>query len=96
MTQNANVSMKDVQKESTLNLQNRKLLTLTGVQKVISINENQAKIELFGSTFFAFGSEMKLNKLNLEEGEVIIEGAFDCFKYGNQKEKAGFFKRLFK
>ena len=83
-------------KESTLNLQNRKILSLSGVQKVISINEMQAKIELFDCSLFVFGKEMKLKKLNLEDGEVIIEGVFDSFKYGPQKEKVGFFKRLFK
>lgn len=83
-------------KESNLSLVNRKILTLTGVQKVISINETQAKIELFDSTLFIFGRDMKLNKLNLENGEVVIEGFFDSFKYGAQKEKGGFFKRLFK
>ena len=83
-------------KESTLNLQNRKILSLSGVQKVISINETQAKIELFDSTLFVFGKEMKLNKLNLDSGEIIVEGFFDSFKYSEQKERGGFFKRLFK
>lgn len=89
MTQNVN-------KESLLTLQNRKILTLTGVQKVVSINENQAKIELNDSTLLIFGREMKMKKLSVDEGEVIIDGVFDGFKYATQKEKGSFFKRLFK
>lgn len=83
-------------KESVLNLQNRKVLSLSGVEKVCSINETQAKIEVAGSTLFIFGKEMKMKKLSVDEGEVVIEGEFDAFKFGSQKEKGNFFKRLFK
>lgn len=90
------MTSQNIIKESSLSLENRKMLTLTGVEKVCSINENQAKIEVAGSVLFVFGHEMKIKKLSIEEGVLIVDGEIDQLKYGSQKEKGGFFKRLFK
>ena len=82
--------------QSDLTLQNRKMLSLSGVKKLDSINENQAKLQLSDCSLFIFGKELRTKKLNIEDGQIVIEGIIDAIKYGQQKDKTPFFKRLFK
>lgn len=86
----------NVEVESILNLKNRKELTLTGVEKVCSVSETQAKIQVAGSVLLIFGKDIKMKKLNVEAGEIVMEGLFDSFKFSAGRDRSGFFKRLFK
>jgi len=72
----------------------RKTLQLTGVEKVESSNEVQIVCIVMNSPLVITGKNMHVKKLDVEQGQVEIEGNIDSIKY--QAERQNFFKRIFK
>ena len=73
------------------------ILQIKGAKKVVSCVQNQAVIECEKNTIIIGGSEIEVKKLNLEEGEVSLQGNFSNIKFAAGKEKkVPFFKRIFK
>lgn len=85
-----------VEKPSKLVLENRKELTLTGVNKVLSINENNAYVLINGTKLYITGTEINIQKLDVNEGVLVLSGAFNEIKYSGKNVKSPFFKRLFR
>lgn len=78
-------------------LEGRKKLSVSGVEDIDSFDENSAVIFTSMGLIEVKGSDIHMNKLNLESGEIILEGEFDSVVYpdengGNKKKK--FFARL--
>lgn len=78
-----------------LHLEGRTLL-LQGVTKVVSSSQSQAVVQCGDSLIVLTGSSIEVKKLELEKGEVCLEGNFTNIKLGQQKEKQPLFKRIFK
>jgi len=74
-------------KKSILMLENRKKLTINGVIEVINFNENQILLNTDVGTMMVKGKELKMNKLDVQNGDVIITGKVDSFVYTNDKSK---------
>lgn len=72
----------------------RKLLEITGVQKVESSNETQVVCITETSPLVITGKNMHVKKLDTEQGVVEIEGEIDGLKY--QQKHKNFLKRVFK
>lgn len=81
-------------KNHTLICENRKKLTLTGVQKVESSTPNQFVCVINGSVTVVYGKNLHINKLDLVAGSVELDGEISSIKY--QGEKKSFWKRMFK
>lgn len=82
--------------ENKVCLINRKFLSLTGIQKVIGINESSLLVEVEGCSLAVSGQNMEVKKLDVESGNLEIEGKIISFKYLDKKEKMGILKRIFK
>lgn len=80
---------------SKLTLNNRKNLSLTGVEKAISSNESNMIFQVNGVKLFITGQELHIEKLDVESGILELTGVIDCIKYGSTSNK-NMFKRLFK
>ena len=74
-------------KKSNLMLENRRKLTINGVIEVINFNENQILLNTNVGTMMVKGKELKMNKLDVQNGDVIITGKVDSFVYTNDKSK---------
>ena len=74
-------------KKSNLMLENRKKLTINGVIEVINFNENQILLNTDVGTMLVKGQELKMNKLDVQNGDVIITGKVDSFVYTSDKSK---------
>ncbi|MCB2290991.1 sporulation protein YabP [Clostridium sp. CS001] len=74
-------------KKSNLTLENRKKLTINGVIEVINFNENQILLNTDLGTMVIRGQELRMNKLDVQNGEVLITGKVDSFVYTNDKSK---------
>lgn len=72
----------------------RKLLQLTGVEKVESSNEMQVLCTVMGAPLLITGKGMHMKKLDVEQGLVEIEGQIDGIKY--HAEHRNLLKRMFK
>jgi sporulation protein YabP len=86
-------------KKSMLNLENRKKLTLNGVIEVISFNEEQIVLNTNLGTLNIKGAGLKMNKLDVQNGDVVIIGTVNSCIYSNRevkKEKQSLASKLFK
>ncbi len=75
---------------------NRKTSLVTGVLDVLSFDLNEILLETEQGMLMVKGTDMHVNRLNLEKGEVDIEGSVDSFYYTSKKDNESVFKRLFK
>ena len=82
--------------ESSLNLKNRNLLSLTGVEKVYEANPTKIQLQIAGSVLSILGQDLNITKLNVDSGEVQVDGVIDEFKFSQTQQKTNFFKKMFK
>lgn len=80
--------------QSTINLVDRKYLTISGVDNVKDVSPNLINLFTMGQNMSISGENMQVIKLDVENGNLKIEGKIDDIKYNAKKEK--FLKRLFK
>ena len=64
-----------------MTLDNRKLLTLTGVEDVSGFDEQTINIKLSDAVLVVKGSSLHISKLNLESGDVVIDGNINSLQY---------------
>lgn len=78
-----------------LHLEGESLL-LQGVTKVISSSQTQAVLQCGENVIVLTGNNIEVKKLELESGEVCLQGNFVNIKLSAQKEKQPLLKRIFK
>jgi sporulation protein YabP len=81
----------------SLILENRKVLTATGVSNVDSFDEQTIVAYTDLGELVIKGSNLHINKLNIETGELTLNGDVTSMSYSdNQSSNAGFFSKMFK
>ncbi len=82
-------------KRHNLILENREHLSLSGVKDVYGFNEEiiNAGTELGGIVIK--GVNLHISKLDLDSGDVDIEGTINSLQYVNSKDKKSLVQRLF-
>ena len=70
-----------VKKPHLLTLDNRRLLTLSGVEDVSGFDEQTINVRLSEMTLVVKGSGLHISKLNLESGDVVIDGSISSLQY---------------
>lgn len=86
-------------KKSNLTLENRKRLTLSGIVEVISFDEQKIDLTTNLGNLTIKGEELKMNKLDVQNGDVIIIGSISSMVYNGKvvkKSKESIISRLFK
>lgn len=83
-----------------LGMINRKTCSITGVKDVISFDMINVLVETSQGMLAIKGSDLHVNRLNLDKGEIDIDGQMDSFVYSdiNSYSKRGesVLSRLFK
>jgi len=79
--------LKIEEKKSNMTLENRRRLFLTGVMEVISFNEEKILLNTSLGMLTIKGSGLKMNKLDVQNGEVMIIGMVDSFTYTGSEAK---------
>lgn len=81
-------------------IENRKKMTLTGILNVESFNEQEIILETVLGMLAVKGVSLHMNKLNLESGDLSIDGDVNSCIYSQKQDfktkGAGFFSKLFK
>ncbi len=74
-----------------IELMSRKTAGLTGVKDVVSFDAAEILLETVQGTLIIRGAELHVSRLNLEKGEVDVDGRIDSLTYVDQKDpkKAG-------
>lgn len=88
----------NIVKNHILHMENRKVLSITGITDVVTFNEELIILNSVMGGLHVKGKDMKINKLNVDTGDMCIEGNFDSFLYTKKdnKNKESIIKRLFK
>ena len=79
----------------SLQLQDRRKLTLNGVSEVISFEDNAVVLQTDLGTLIVQGQQLQLKNLSLEGGQVWVEGTISALVYEEPRQKGGWWQRLF-
>lgn len=81
-------------------IEGRERITITSVEDVDSFNENEVIFLTGLGMMTVIGEELHIAKLNLEEGELVIDGQIQAADYADHEEirmnKGGIFYKIFK
>ena len=90
--------MNEERKGHSLILYDRKRAEICGVSSVGSFDEGQVVLDTALGVLVVDGRELHIVKLDLDRGEVVIEGRLCGAVYSDAEEnrKSGFFSRLVK
>ena len=81
-----------------VNIDNRERISITDVADIESFNEETILIILKSGGLVIKGQELHIQKLDLEEGKVLITGAITSAVYTEKRDKQekGFLKKILK
>lgn len=82
-----------------ISLKGRKELEISGVKKIESLNSEEFIIDTILGILIVRGEELTMQQLDIEKGMLWITGSVCSLEYLDKeqnKEKKGFFKKIFK
>ena len=90
--------MEEVKGVHKVIIENREKIFISGVSDVESFDERGIVLYTLEGAIELVGEEFKINMLNVETGDVEIEGYIRELKYtgADKIEKGGFWGRIFK
>ena len=74
-------------KVSSISLENRRKMLLTGVNEVLSFNDEKIILNTVLGKLNIKGQNLKMNKLDVKNGDVIVDGYITSLLYNNKKDK---------
>ena len=80
----------------TIKIENRKSVTVSGVNNVKSFDSKEFILDTKLGILKIEGKDLVLGKMDLTNGEVLIKGLIDSLEYDEEKKKESLVKRLFK
>ncbi len=87
-------------KPHKLVMERRRKLSLTGVNDVVSFDLKHVLLETNMGMLSIKGSELKVAKVNLDSGELNVDGVIDSLEYSDVKDYSrkskSMLKRLFR
>lgn len=85
-------------KSQNIYLEDRKKLSVTGVEQVESFNENTIVLVSIKGVITIKGEGLNINKLNLDDGNVKIDGSVNEVIYSGKEgsTKGNLFEKMFK
>ncbi len=81
-----------------LTMLGREKLTVTGVEDVDSFDDDKVVAYTCDGVMTVKGADFRINRLNVEDGELEVEGDIDSIEYadGHKSDKGSFFSKIFK
>ena len=80
-------------------LENRERLNVTGINDILSFDDQVVILSTDLGMLTIKGSELKINKLNIDESEVKIEGNISSISYSQdspERKSESIFSKIFK
>ena len=81
------VESKVEDEKSSLSLENRKKLTLSGVLEVLSFDDEKIDLTTKLGDLTIKGQDLKMNKLDVQNGDVVIVGRITSMVYTGKEIK---------
>ncbi|MGB9809035.1 MAG: sporulation protein YabP [Caldanaerobacter sp.] len=87
-------------KPHNVSIENREKMNITGVLNVISFDEESVIVETEMGILTVRGQGLHINKLNLDEGQVSLDGEIVNLNYSEKggivSKSGGFISRMFR
>ena len=87
-------------KAHKLVVNNRKTSMVTGVLDVLSFDLNEILLETEQGMLLVKGTDLHVNRISVEKGEVDLSGTIDSVSYSNisqaKKQEESFWTKMFK
>jgi len=85
-----------VKRPHNIILENRKTINISGVEDVESFDEQVIKLLTSAGGLHIKGKGLQIEKINIETGEMLVNGNVDSFSYvlTAQKTEGGFFSKM--
>ncbi|MEG1548117.1 MAG: sporulation protein YabP [Clostridia bacterium] len=80
----------------SVHIDNKELMSITGVKDVDSFNEQEVLLLTEVGELHIEGDGLHITKLNLDEGQVMLEGEITAMEYTEAEERGSLFRRLFR
>ena len=81
----------------SIHMDDRRLLSVTGVKHVDSFNEYEIDLITDAGDLRIEGRDLHISKLDLDAGQVVLEGEIIALEYSDEEEPRGsIFSRMFK
>lgn len=74
-------------KRSYMTIENRKKMILDGVTEIVSFDEHQILLKTVLGNLDIRGEELKMNKLDVQNGDIIIVGNIGYIVYTSEEKK---------
>ncbi|MCI9147167.1 MAG: sporulation protein YabP [Hungatella sp.] len=91
---------KTVTRPHRLMMQDRSVLSVSGIRDVVSFDENQIIVDTDMGLLTMKGKDLHVSRLTLEKGEVDVDGTLDSLVYSSnesfRKSGESLFNRLFR
>lgn len=85
-------------KNHNMIMENREKLSITGVIDIHSFDDELVLVETEMGILTIKGNDLKMNKLNLDNNELVVEGKISALVYSetDMVKKGGMFNKIFK
>lgn len=89
---------KQIKTAHNLIMENRKTISVSGVVDVDSFDESTVVIFTDMGTLTVKGTDLHINRLSVDTGELIIDGNIISLTYTDEdsRKDSGFFSKLFR
>lgn len=77
-----------------LSLDDRNLLTLSGIKEVIGFDEQTISVLTQVGQLVIEGQNLHIDKLNVQSGDLIVTGEIASLIYRDTEQKKSFLRRL--
>lgn len=81
---------------TSVNIENRERISVTGVKKVDSFDESEVSAHLESAGISIYGQGLHISRLDLDNGILIVDGFISGVEYSDADIKSGFLSRIFK
>lgn len=88
------------EKKHSIMLENRNLLSISGVKDIYNFDENKVALETTLGTLTVMGEGLQINKLSIDDGNLQVKGNITSCNYSEGREfkdrGKGILSRMFK
>ncbi|MBM7623884.1 sporulation protein YabP [Sporohalobacter salinus] len=79
-----------------IKLDDRELMEVSGVLEVINFSEEQVSLDTELGPLLILGEDLNIQQLNLDNGELVVDGYISGLDYSQDSNNGGVFSNLFK
>ena len=80
----------------SIHIDDRRLISVTGVKDVDSFNEQFVQLLTEAGELRIEGADLHITKLNLDEGQVMLEGEISALEYDEGEDRGSLLGRIFR